>query len=213
MNIRKIGHCCLLIEIGGVRILTDPGVFSEGQNEVEGLRAVLITHEHADHLHVESLKQVIEGNPGVRIISNAAVGAILATAGMQHEVISDKETIEVDGVTIEAFDCKHEEIFEGFGQVVIRAEFHALPEAVAPEERLVEAPQKPHEGRHALPLFRRQVVRLRIIQRIGQPFVVVMLEMQTLVACVRNPQRDWNPANQVIDGRPACRMATGWEPV
>ena len=117
MKIRKVGHCCLVIEEGGVRFLTDPGAFSQGQNEVEGLHAVLITHEHADHLHVESLKQVIERNPDARVISNAAVGEILGAAGVQHEVISDKAIIEVDGVTIEAFDCKHEEIFEEFGQV------------------------------------------------------------------------------------------------
>ncbi len=28
MKIKKIGHCCLIIETKGVRIMTDPGTFT-----------------------------------------------------------------------------------------------------------------------------------------------------------------------------------------
>src|SRR3990167_7420555 len=54
MKIKKIGHCCLRIEEQETVILTDPGVFSTLQNEEQGIDIVLITHEHGDHLHIES---------------------------------------------------------------------------------------------------------------------------------------------------------------
>ena len=56
MKITKFGHCCLLIEENGVRILTDPGTYSTQQSEVKNIDFVLITHEHADHFHIDSLK-------------------------------------------------------------------------------------------------------------------------------------------------------------
>ena len=37
MNITKLGHCCLLIEEKGLRILTDPGAYSTGQNEIKNI--------------------------------------------------------------------------------------------------------------------------------------------------------------------------------
>lgn len=52
MKITKFGHCCLLIEENGVRILTDPGTYSTQQSEVKNIDFVLITHEHADHFQL-----------------------------------------------------------------------------------------------------------------------------------------------------------------
>ena len=118
MHIKKFGHCCLVIEIDGVRIMTDPGMFTVGSHEdVMGIDAVLITHEHPDHLHVESLAEILKNNSGVRVITNAAVGKLLAAAGIAYDIIEGQGTGAVKNVVIEAFDAKHEEIFEEMGQV------------------------------------------------------------------------------------------------
>ena len=117
MKITKIGHCCLVIEIDNARFLTDPGAYSEGQGQITGLDAVIITHEHPDHLHLESLTQVLANNPNVAVITNAGVGAKLAEAGIPHTIVQGREKTEVKGVVIEAYDCKHEEIYEQIGQV------------------------------------------------------------------------------------------------
>jgi L-ascorbate metabolism protein UlaG (beta-lactamase superfamily) len=63
MKITKIGHCCLLIEEKGLRILTDPGAWSEAQNELKNIQLILITHEHQDHFYLDSLKQVLKKQP------------------------------------------------------------------------------------------------------------------------------------------------------
>lgn len=118
MKIRKLGHCCLVIETDGKKIMTDPGSYTvEKQSKEFGIDLVLITHEHGDHLHIESLKNVLANNPKAKVITNEGVGKLLREAGIEYEVLKNKITQEISGVELEAHDCKHEEIFEEFGQV------------------------------------------------------------------------------------------------
>lgn len=117
MKITKIGHCCLLIETKYKRILTDPGAFTDKQNNISGIDIVLITHEHADHLHTDSVKKIIINNPQVEIFTNSAVGKKLDEAHIAYTVLEGNDSKSIDGLSIEAFDHKHEEIFEEIGQV------------------------------------------------------------------------------------------------
>ena len=57
MRITKLGHACVRIEHEGQVLVVDPGGFTE-PDAVDGATAVLITHEHADHLHVAHLASV-----------------------------------------------------------------------------------------------------------------------------------------------------------
>ena len=50
MRLTKFGHSCLLVEEQGARMLLDPGTLSDGFEELQGLTAILYTHQHADHL-------------------------------------------------------------------------------------------------------------------------------------------------------------------
>jgi L-ascorbate metabolism protein UlaG (beta-lactamase superfamily) len=68
MRLTKYGHSCLLVEEGPARMLLDPGTLSGGFEELEGLTAVLVTHQHADHLDLQRLRRLLERNPGVRVI-------------------------------------------------------------------------------------------------------------------------------------------------
>lgn len=99
--------------------MTDPGGFSlnSSQAEEKNISAVLITHEHGDHLHVESLKKIIENNPDVIVITNTSVGKIIQDAGISYKVIEDQQTIDVRGVKIKGFGSIHAEIFEEIGRV------------------------------------------------------------------------------------------------
>jgi L-ascorbate metabolism protein UlaG (beta-lactamase superfamily) len=106
MIITKFGHCCLLIEIDEARILTDPGNYSETPM-VSGIDAVLITHEHQDHLHVESLQIILAKNPEARVISHVGVGRVLDEAGIKWESIADGEVTDVKGVGIESCGSEH----------------------------------------------------------------------------------------------------------
>jgi L-ascorbate metabolism protein UlaG (beta-lactamase superfamily) len=121
MKIKKMAHCCLLVEIGGKRIVTDPGNFSTEQNMLTGIDAIVITHEHGDHFHAESVQAIVKNNPSAVVIANSAVGKLLDGLSVAHTVVDGggKATIGTgDGaLTVEGFDWKHEEIFEEMGQV------------------------------------------------------------------------------------------------
>ncbi|MEX0931261.1 MAG: MBL fold metallo-hydrolase [Candidatus Paceibacterota bacterium] len=117
MKITKYGQCCLLIEVNGKRILTDPGRFSVSQNEVKDIDLILITHEHADHLHSESLQAILKNNPDTQVVTNSGVAKALIKLGVAHEVLEGTAHGEKAGVTLEAYDGKHAEIFQEFGQV------------------------------------------------------------------------------------------------
>jgi L-ascorbate metabolism protein UlaG (beta-lactamase superfamily) len=122
MKIKKIGHCCLFIQTDKLNILTDPGNFSVGQNEVKNIDIILITHEHADHIHTDSLKVIISNNPNAKIITNSGVAKILDQENIKYEIL-EEGIKEINGFTLEAIDSKHEEIFEQVGQVKNTAYF------------------------------------------------------------------------------------------
>lgn len=108
MKITKLGHCCLLIEENGVRLLTDPGTFTREKHEqLSGLDAVLITHEHQDHFHAASLGTILAKNPKARVICNTGVGRILGQENLRHEVLGDSDSTDVNGVPIEAYGSVH----------------------------------------------------------------------------------------------------------
>jgi L-ascorbate metabolism protein UlaG (beta-lactamase superfamily) len=117
MKIKKMAHCCLLVEIGGKRIITDPGNFSTEQNSLMGIDAVVITHEHGDHFHAESVQAIVKNNPAAVVIANSAVGKLLDGLGIAHTVVDGGGKAMVGELTVEGFDWKHEEIFEEMGQV------------------------------------------------------------------------------------------------
>lgn len=117
MKITKFGQCCLLIEVGGKRILTDPGVFSTSQNDLTDLDLILITHEHGDHLHSESLQTILEKNPQAKVVTNTSVGKVLAELGINYDVLEGRDSDTCADIHIEAFDGEHVEIIDDFGIV------------------------------------------------------------------------------------------------
>lgn len=128
VKIKKIGHCCLYITISSsedlepVVVLTDPGAFSTDQNQVTDVNIVLITHEHSDHLHIDSLKEVLKNNPDATVITNSSVGALLDAEGIQYQIL-ENGSAGVKGIQFDGYDAKHEEIFGEFGQVKNTAYF------------------------------------------------------------------------------------------
>jgi hypothetical protein len=99
MKITKFGHCCLLIETKGKRILTDPGSWSSLQNDISNLDIILITHEHTDHMHVESLQTILSNNKDVQIFTNSGVGKILSEKGIGYSLLENGTKEDVGSYT------------------------------------------------------------------------------------------------------------------
>lgn len=118
MKIKKLGHCCFVAEPKeGVRIMTDPGAFSILQIAEKNIDAILITHEHSDHLHIDSLRDVLKNNLEAIVITNTAVGNILDKNGISYTKVEEGESLEIKGVKISGFGNVHAEIYEDFGKV------------------------------------------------------------------------------------------------
>jgi L-ascorbate metabolism protein UlaG (beta-lactamase superfamily) len=118
MKIKKLGHCCLVIEENGKRIMTDPGSWTiNEQIKEKNIDLIIITHEHQDHIHIESLKTVLKNNPKAVIITNEGVGKLLDESGIKYEILENKSPKNFLGIELEAHDCKHEEIYQDIFRV------------------------------------------------------------------------------------------------
>jgi L-ascorbate metabolism protein UlaG (beta-lactamase superfamily) len=107
MRLTKFGHSCLLVEEGRARMLLDPGTLSEGFEDLEGLTAVLYTHQHADHLDPGRLRGLLDRNPGVRVVSDEGSAGSLGEAGAEVEVVRDGDELEIGGVGVRVVGRDH----------------------------------------------------------------------------------------------------------
>lgn len=112
MKIQKIGHCCLVIKTKGKIILTDPGVYTEAQNSVLGIDIVLITHEHPDHLHIDSLKGVLKNNPQAKVVTNTSVGKLLEKENIPYQILENGQSRAIENIHLESFGNTHAEIYK-----------------------------------------------------------------------------------------------------
>lgn len=111
MNLTHFGHACVLAAFetpaGGTRLLLDPGTYATGFEEAHDLDAILITHEHPDHLDMDRLSALVKVNPGVRLIADPGASARLGPAGIDHEAVSPGDAFTVKGVSVAVMGGEH----------------------------------------------------------------------------------------------------------
>jgi L-ascorbate metabolism protein UlaG (beta-lactamase superfamily) len=115
ITVRFVGHATALIDIGGVRVLTDPFLRSRlGPLQRHGplpdpaeLEAdvVVISHGHPDHFDEQSLQR-LPGHPV--LVVPRGLGARCSRIGAREVVeIGADEVVEVAGVSIQAVPARH----------------------------------------------------------------------------------------------------------
>ncbi len=117
MKITKLGHCCLIIETKGKRFLTDPGTYTTAQNEVKNIDCIVISHEHTDHLHIESLKIVLKNNPQAQVVSNESVGRTLEKESIPYIKVSHGEKIKIGEAEVAGYGVEHAPMYKDYEQV------------------------------------------------------------------------------------------------
>lgn len=109
MHLTHYGHACVLIDTGAARLLFDPGAFSSGFESLDGLDAILVTHQHFDHVDAERLQHLLRANPDAALVTDgqtaqqltgidartAAPGDRLTLGGAEVEVVGSGEHAEI----------------------------------------------------------------------------------------------------------------------
>jgi L-ascorbate metabolism protein UlaG (beta-lactamase superfamily) len=85
MRLTKYSHACVRLERDSAVLVIDPGKLSE-RAALDGVDAVLVTHEHFDHLDVDALTDALAKRPAVRIFTHPEVTPRL---GDLREVVTE----------------------------------------------------------------------------------------------------------------------------
>jgi L-ascorbate metabolism protein UlaG (beta-lactamase superfamily) len=105
MQVTHFGHSCVLLDTGAARLLIDPGSFSTGFEGLTGLDAVLVTHQHPDHLDPERLPALLRANPDARLIVDGGTAGQLTD--VDHEAVEPGATVTVAGARVEVLGGQH----------------------------------------------------------------------------------------------------------
>src|SRR5689334_6310954 len=106
MELLKHGHACVVLSEGDRRLVIDPGVFTDPA-ALEGADAVLITHEHADHVEPDRLRAAMEAAPGLQVWTNRSVAASLEGVGDRVHVVGAGDAFEAAGFDVHVYGELH----------------------------------------------------------------------------------------------------------
>jgi L-ascorbate metabolism protein UlaG (beta-lactamase superfamily) len=82
MRITHLGHAAVLAETDGARILIDPGNFSDAWHSLTDLDAVLVTHQHPDHLDPQNLPALLAANPSAIVLVEPSILDLISSGNM-----------------------------------------------------------------------------------------------------------------------------------
>ncbi|HEX2299808.1 MAG TPA: MBL fold metallo-hydrolase [Pseudonocardiaceae bacterium] len=107
MQIIHFGQSCVLAEAASARLLIDPGVYSSGFEDLTGLDAILVTHQHPDHLDIDRLPTLLAANPGAELVADPGSAPQLAEAGLHHRVVRPGEQLKLGDTTVDVIGGEH----------------------------------------------------------------------------------------------------------
>src|SRR6478752_831511 len=111
MKLTKFTHACVRLEQDGRVLVFDPGTFSETDQALAGAHAVLITHEHADHVDVDAVAAALQSNTALELFAPEAVAATLRgkapDAGNRIHAAAAGEEFETSGFAVRSFGGQH----------------------------------------------------------------------------------------------------------
>lgn len=107
MQLTKLGHACLHIVDGDASVLIDPGSWSAGFEDLRGLSAILITHQHADHVDLDRIGGLVEANPQAFVVCDRESADELSNVGITARVASSGDTFDAGGLSVRVFGEQH----------------------------------------------------------------------------------------------------------
>ncbi|SEM88739.1 MBL fold metallo-hydrolase [Nonomuraea pusilla] len=103
MKLTKHTHSCVRLEKDGKVLVIDPGTFTR-EPVLDGADAVLVTHEHFDHVDVERLKAA---GPGIEVWTCQGVADALGDVPAGVHVVRAGDAFEAAGFSVKVFGEWH----------------------------------------------------------------------------------------------------------
>jgi L-ascorbate metabolism protein UlaG (beta-lactamase superfamily) len=110
MLLTHLGHACVLVETDRARLLVDPGTMSSFDG-VGDLDAVLVTHQHADHVDVGRLVALLAANPKARLVVDPDSVAAVVGLPQEHLVARPGERLVFGGATVDVLGGVHAAVY------------------------------------------------------------------------------------------------------
>lgn len=106
MQITRFGHAAILVEAADTRILIDPGAFSVDEVfELDGLDAIVVTHQHPDHLDQGRTPALLARNPDAVLLCDPETAAVVDFGDWTEN--SDGLETTVKGLTLRGVGSQH----------------------------------------------------------------------------------------------------------
>ena len=110
MKLTKYQHACFVVEKNGTTLVVDPGNFSHDFIVPSHVDAIVITHEHPDHLDEAKVKEILEANPKATIIAHESIAGRYTNYAAVGAKINENYTI--GNFSLQFFGGDHASIAE-----------------------------------------------------------------------------------------------------
>ena len=108
MKLTKHEHACVVFEKDGATFVIDPGIFSPGAEAiVGGADAVLLTHEHPDHVNEAVITAALGARPELRVYGPASLAGKFGDFGDRYVTVGAGDGFEVGGCRVTVHGGSH----------------------------------------------------------------------------------------------------------
>lgn len=141
MLLTKFGHACVRLEKDGARLVIDPGIWA-GPEVLAGAAAVLVTHEHVDHLDEVAVRAALDADPGLELWASETVAAQFGAYGSRVRPVHHGDTFTAAGFDVHVYGSDHARVDSAIpivantGFAVDGAVFHPGDSFTVPEDRI-----------------------------------------------------------------------------
>jgi len=105
MELTKYEHACFTVEKDGNTIVVDPGTFTNDFSIPENVVAIIITHEHGDHLDIDLITSIVDANPGLVILGPEEVTTKLKK--FETRTVNGGDGFAIGGIDLDFYGDDH----------------------------------------------------------------------------------------------------------